>query len=336
MSDVGPSLPQLVTGYWISQAIYAAAWFDLPRHLAAGPRTAEEVAVAAGTHPESTFRLLRALASVGIFVQDGQERFALAAMGEELRDPAGRAFSLMTGNTMYRAWGELAHSVRTGEPAFDHAFQQPVFEFLRDHPEEAEIFDAAMTGVHGPETEPMIDAYDFSVFETVVDVGGGNGSVLSAILSRAPRLKGVLYDLPDVADRAAPLLDQTGVADRCTVTGGSFFESVPRVSGGPTAYMLRHIVHDWRDDDAAVILRHCREAIGQERGSRVLLVETVIEPGDATDFGKWLDLMMLVVGGKERTETQYRDLLKAAGLELTRITPTASVVSVVEAAVAER
>lgn len=331
MPDPVPSLPQLITGYWASQAIHAAARFDLARHLGDGPRTAEEVAAAAGTHPESTLRLLRALASIGIFVQDDQQRFALTPMAEQLGHPTGRAFSLMTGSMMYRAWGELDHSICTGEPAFDRAFQKPLFEYLGGDPQAAATFDAAMTGVHGHETEPMIDAYDFSAFDTVVDVGGGNGSVLSAILRRNPRLRGVLYDLPHVVERAADLFEREAVADRCSVEGGSFFESVPELPSRTTAYLMRHIVHDWSDDRAAAILRHCRQAIGRDSRSRVLIVETVIQPGNDAGFGKWLDLMMLVIGGKERTETQYRDLLAAAGLDLIRIVPTACEVSVVEA-----
>lgn len=334
MSQPAPTLPQLVTGFWVSQAILAAARLDLPRHLQDGPRTAEEVAAAAGSHPAATFRLLRALASVGIFAQDDQGRFALTPLAEELGQPAGRAFALMA-RANYRAWGEFEHSVRTGEPAFDRAFGMPVFEFLGSDPEEAEIFDAAMTGVHGPETQPMLDAYDFAAFDTVVDVGGGNGSTLSAILRCCPDVQGVLHDLPHVVERAAPRLARDGVADRCRVEGGSFFDAVPRLETGATAYVLRHIVHDWNDERAAAILRCCREAMVHEPRSRVLIVETVIEPGNDPSFGKWLDLMMLVIGGVERSEPEYRQLLELAGLRLTRVVPTACEVSVVEAAAGE-
>jgi hypothetical protein len=234
--------------------------------------------------------------------------------------------AVMMGEEHYRAWGEILYSLRTGRPAFEHLYGQPLFEYLAEHPEQARTFDAAMTGVHGPETRAMLDAYDFAGVGTLVDVGGGNGSTLCAVLLDYPAMRGILFDRPDVVERARADLQAAGLAGRCATVGGSFFASVPP---GGDAYLLRHIIHDWDDEQALTILRNCRRAM--KPGARLLVVESVIPPVNEPSFGKLLDLTMLIMpGGRERTEAEYRQLYSAAGFRLSRIVPTERDVSVLE------
>jgi len=316
------TLLDLSMGYWKSQAIYVAAKLGIADRAQDGPKTSEELARATGTHAPSLYRLLRALAGVGVFVEDSQGRFGLTPMAECLRSVPGsqRSLMIMMGEEHYRAWGELLYSIQTGKIAFDHIYGKPVFQFLSEHPEQAKIFDDAMTGVHGAETQAMLDAYDFTGIGTLVDIGGGNGSVLSAVLRKYPSMKGVLYDLPGVVGRAQERLKEAGLTNRCQAVGGSFFEKVPP---GGDAYLMRHIIHDWNDDQCRQILGNCRQAMGSQ--ARLLIVESVIPPGNEPFMGKFLDLTMLVIpGGKERTEAEYRTLFESAGFRLTRIVPTAA------------
>jgi len=313
-------LNQMICGYWISQAIYVAAEIGVADLLAGGPQTVRELSAKTNTHNEALYRLLRALSSVGIFAETDHHRFSLTPLAENLlSDIPGshRQFAIMMGAECYQAWGHLLHSVRTEEQAFHKRFGMPIFQYLTENPERGQLFDAAMTGVHGGETDPMIDAYDFSQFQTVVDIGGGNGLVLSAILNRHSALKGVLFDLPGVVERTRPDIVNTELGDRCQIVGGDFFTSV---STGGDAYIMRHILHDWDDYQAVAILSNCRKAMNP--GGKVLVVETVIPPGNDPNFGKWLDLMMLAIGGRERTEEQYNRLFSEAGLTLNRIIPT--------------
>ena len=319
---------QMFGGSWITQGIWVAAELGIADLLTDGPRTAEELAEKTHTHGNALYRVLRALASVGMFAEDAHGRFSLTPLADLLRTDASasqRPFAIMMGAEFHGAWGELLHSVRTGELGFEKKFGVPFFQYMTERPERGKIYDAAMTGVHGGETEPMLDAYDFSPFQTVIDIGGGNGLVLAAILQRHPTIKGILFDLPAVVDRARTIISGLGLSDRCQIVGGDFFSSVPV---GGDAYVMRHIIHDWDDNEAVAILRNCRVAMNPE--GRILVVETVIPPANEPCFGKWLDLMMLVVGGRERTEEQYRRLFSEAGLKLNRIVPTALEISVIE------
>ncbi len=307
-------LTQMLSGYWTTQALYVAAKLKLADRVQAQPRTAAELARETGTHPQALYRLLRALASLGCFAEDSHGRFGLTPLAECLLDRPGsqNALAIMSGEEHYTAYARLIDSVRTGKPAFDAVFGKPVFDYLADHPESAKMFDAAMTGVHGAETQAMLDAYDFGGIGTLVDVGGGNGTTLSAVLKAYPRLRGVLYDLPGVIGRAQSAIAAAGLAERCTLHAGSFFESVP---AGGDAYMMRHIIHDWDDDKALTILRNVRRVIGP--AGKLLVVESVIRPGNDADIAKLLDLTMLVIpGGMERTESQYRTLFAQAGFAL--------------------
>jgi hypothetical protein len=330
MDTPGQQLMRMLTGYWIARAIYVAAKLKLADRVQAGPRTADELAREAGVHPQALHRLLRALASVGCFAEDGQNRFGLTPLAECLIDRPGsqHALALMNGEEHYTAYGGLIDSIRTGQPAFDQIFGKPVFDYLAEHPESARIFDSAMTGVHGAESQAMLDAYDFEGTGTLIDVGGGNGTTITAVLKAYPRMCGILYDLPGVIERARSTITAAGLTERCTLAAGNFFESVP---AGADTYMMRHIIHDWDDERALTILRNVRPVIPQT--GKLLVVESVIRPGNDPDFGKLLDLTMLVIpGGMERTEEQYRTLYAQSGFALRRIVPTASPVCVIEGA----
>lgn len=322
-------LIQLIFGKWVSMAVSVAAKLRLADKLAAGPKAVAALAAETNTHPESLHRLLRALASVGVFASDDAGKFRLTPVGELLRtgvkgsmrgvaDYCGAEWS-------WKAWGSLIDSVRTGRTAFNEVFGEGCFDYLGKHPAEQAVFDEGMTGFSAAEADAVVAAYDFSGFGTLVDVGGGHGYLLGTILKKAPKLRGVLFDAPHVV--AGAKLQEMGVADRCTTVGGNFFESVP---AGGDAYILKHIIHDWNDADCGRILNSIRRV--SKPGTKLLLVELVIPPGDEPHPGKLLDLEMLVVAsGKERTEAEYAALVAASGFKLTRVVPTQGPASVVEA-----
>ena len=322
---------QMGTAYWISRIVYAAAKLDLADRLAAGPRSAAELAAETGTHAQSLHRLMRTLASLGILTEKDGKRFALTPLGEALRTGAegsARATVLTLGGPAFsKGYDEIMHSLQTGKTGFEKAHGMGAFDYLAQRPDEASLFSETMIGVHGAEPAAVAEAYDFSRFGTIVDVGGASGNLLATILARHPKPKGILFDLPHVVRDAPPLLKAKGVADRVKIEAGSFFETVP--SGGD-AYVLSHIIHDWSEEQCLAILGHCRRAMNP--GGRVLLVEMVLPPGDTPHPGKILDITMLVLpGGQERTPEEYKDLLGKAGFRLERIVSTPSAVSVVDA-----
>jgi hypothetical protein len=329
MADTPASqqLDQMIGGYWISQAIYAAAKFGIADLLKSGPKTVAALADATATNPDALYRLLRALASVGIFAEGDGRQFALTPLAELLQaDCPGskRALALMSGDEQFRSWGEIEYSIRTGKVAFDKVFGKPVFDYLADHPDKARIFDAAMVGIHGRESNAVSHAYDLSAIGVVADIGGGNGSQLTEILKQHPRLKGILFDQPHVIERARPSISAAGLSDRCQLVAGSFFETVPP---GADAYILRHIIHDWDEEKCLTILRNCHRAM--TLAGKLLVIESVIPPGNEPFGGKFLDLVMLMIpGGKERTEAEYRSLFQKAGFDLSQIVPTATEISV--------
>jgi hypothetical protein len=328
---------QFATGFVISQSIYAAATLKLADQIAAsGERTAADLATASGANEDAVFRLLRALASIGIFRETQPRTFALTPMAELLQSnhPARlRAAVIMLGETQYGPWGDVMHSMKTGLPAFEHVFGKPIFEYLSDNPHLGPIFDDAMVGIHGGETQPMIAAANFSAFNTIIDIGGGNASVLIEVLRAAPSTRGIVFDLPPVVERTRHILQQAGLADRCSTAAGSFFEAASIPKAGPNdAYILRHIIHDWDDERSIQILQNCRRAA--EPGAKILVVESVIPEDNEPHPGKWLDLIMLVApAGRERTAAEYDRLFAAAGIRLSRIIPTQSPVSIVEGTV---
>ncbi|MGH3768076.1 MAG: methyltransferase [Pseudonocardiaceae bacterium] len=323
---------QLVMGAAVSQAISVFARLGVADALASGPQDAEEIAELVDAHGSALYRLLRALGDVGIVAEHDDRRFALTPVGELLRsDVPGslRGLATMVGMPFHRyPWTDLYETVRTGESAFDRVHSTELFDYLAEHPEDAAVFDAAMTSVSTSDTVSIIKAYDFSRFSTIVDVGGGRGGLLSAILSANPHLQGVLFDDPAVVAGADEEISGAEVVDRCTVMSGDFFDSVPE---GGDAYLLSSIIHDWDDDQATRILSVCRGAMADT--ACVLLAEVVVPTGNEPSGGKLLDLEMLVMtgGGRQRTEAEYRSLFARAGLRLTRIVPSSGVVSLVEA-----
>lgn len=323
-------LDRMITGYWISQAIFAAAKFGIADQLKDGPKSVDDLASATSTHSDSLHRLLRALASVGIFAEGPTRQFSLTPLAKLLQsDTPGskRALALMSGDEQFQAWSEIAFSIQTGQKAFDKVFGKPIFDYLSDHPEKAQIFDAAMVGIHGRESAAILDCYDFSGIGTLADIGGGNGSQITAVLERHREMKGMLFDLPHVIERAKERIAGAGLANRCQLIGGSFFESVP---SGADVYLLRHIIHDWEEEKALAILRNCHRAMSA--AGKLLVIESVIPPDNKPFGGKFLDLVMLLIpGGKERTEEEYRTLFKKAGFQLTKVVPTETEVSLLEA-----
>jgi len=335
MNEQRRQLAGLITGYWMSQAIHVAAKLRLADLLEEGPQTASELATATNCQTEPLSRLLRALASVGVFAQQEDGRFVLTPTAELLRtdhpDSLHAMAVMIGGGTQYTSWGELLWSVQTGQTGFQKVYGKPIFQYLEEHPKEAAEFDAAMTAIHGQETSAVLDVYDFSQARKLIDVGGGNGTQLTEMLLRHPHLKGVVFDLPHVAERTEARLVAVGLGDRISCQGGSFFETIP--SGGDI-YLLRHILHDWYDSECHTILKHIA-AVMPPKG-RLLIIESVIQPGNDADFAKWLDLTMLVApGGKERTAGEYEALLTATGFQLQQIFPTNAGVSVLEAVHAE-
>ena len=323
-------LIQMGAASWVSAVVYAAAKLGIADHLAAGPRSAPELAGTTRTHAPSLHRLMRTLAGLGILTEREAQRFALTPLGEALKTgaPGSARATLMAFccPAFWHSWEEMLYSLETGRTGFEKAWGMPFFEYLAQHPDEASSFSEAMVGYHGAEPSAVAAAYDFSGVRTVVDVGGATGNMLSAILSRHAGLRGVLFDRPHVVRDAPALLEARGVEERVTIEAGDFFETVP---AGGDAYLLSHIIHDWREDQCLTILGHCRKVITP--GGRLLIVEAVLPAGDTPHQGKVQDMVMLVVpGGQERTETEYASLLASAGFRLSRVVPTASVVSVVE------
>jgi hypothetical protein len=318
--------------YWISRAVYAAAKLGLADKLAGGPRSAAELAKETGTHAPALHRLMRLLAGLGILKTepDGQ-RFALTPMGETLKSRAQgyarETLLALAGDFGWKGFGEYMYALETGRTGFEKAFGMPAFDYLAQHPEDAANFSLAMVGVHGDEPPAVVAAYDFSGFGTVVDVGGATGNMLVEILKRYPGPRGVLFDLPHVVRDAAERFRALGLADRFRAEGGSFFDSVPAFGD---AYVVSHVIHDWSEDQCLTILGNCRRAMKPD--AKLLIVEMVLPAGDEMHPGKLLDLTMLVLpGGQERTEAEYAALLEKAGFRLTRVVPTASSASVVEA-----
>jgi hypothetical protein len=317
-------------GVVISTALSLAAELGIADLLADGPRSGEELAQATSTHPRSLYRILRLLSSVGVFTEARPGRFALTPLGECLRSTVPgsmRSWLRMVGlKVWFHTYAEALHSLRTGEPAFARSVGMEFFDYLATHPQEGEIFNAAMSDFGRGVAAAVVQEYDFSGVDKAVDVGGGNGSLISAILQANPRMTGILFDQPHVAEGAHKSIADAGLAKRCEIVAGDFFSSVP---AGGDAYILRWIIHDWDNDRALTILRNCRAAM--KGTARLLLVETVIPPGDEAHPGKLVDFVMLIaLGGQERTADEYTQLLDEAGFRLNRIVSTASPMSVLE------
>jgi hypothetical protein len=337
MSQTSPAIPphvqmiQMGTAYWLSRLIYTAAKMDIAGHLSAGPKSAAALAAPTGTNPRALHRFMRTLASFGVLAQGDDDSFGLTELGATLaKDAPGSARSTvltMAGPAVSRPFDEFEFSLQTGKPATDKVLGMGLFDYLAQHPDEAAMFSESMVGIHGGEPPAVAAAYDFSPFGTIVDVGGATGNMLAHILARHPGPRGVLFDRPHVVSEAPALLRAHGVADRVEIVEGNFFEGV---SEGGDAYILSHIIHDWTEAQCHTILGNCRRAM--KPGAKLLIVEFVLPEGNTPHFGKLADMIMLTVpGGEERTAAEYRTLLAAAGFTMTRVVPTASDVSIVEA-----
>jgi len=323
---------QMIISKWITQALGTVVELGVPDQLSKGARQCSRIARDAGVSEDGLYRLLRALASVGLFAESANRQFRLTAMGQLLRSdhPESLAgFARFTAHDItWRPWGKLAYSVKTGMPAFDHVFKEPIFEHFANNPEASTIFDDAMTSISAVEARATSDAYDFKGIKTLMDVAGGHGVLLATILRHRKTMRGVLFDLPHVAAGAAGTFARAGISSRVQIETGDFFKELPR---GADAIILKHILHDWDDDSATTILQTCHRALGQQ--GKVLIVDPVVPPGSTPHYGKLLDLEMLVLTprGRERTKIEYTELLRGAGFRLSRVVATKGPLSIVEA-----
>ncbi len=324
-------LIEMARSFWVTQMIYVAAKLGIADLMAAGTKSTAEMAIATGTHAASLYRLLRGLASLGVFAEEQQGSFRLTPLAESLQSgvPGSiRDWVVFLGDPqVWQPWGQLLHSVKTGEDAFPYVFGMNAWEYRAQDPAASAVFQAAMSANTTRQTAEILAGYDFSGIGTLVDIGGGQGVLLAAILQANPGMRGVLFDAPHVVGVAKGFLDEAGVADRCETVSGDFFAAVP--SGGD-AYLMKFIIHDWDDDRSAAILRNCRRAMGD--AGRLLVVDRVIRPGNTPDSAKLADMNMLVqtVGGRERTPQEFCHLLAASGFALAAIYQTAGELCVVE------
>ncbi len=324
---------QIGTAYMLTSALYAAVKLGIADKLAQGPRTAAELAKATGVNEDALYRMLRALASASVFEEKDARRFALTPAAELLQKGVPGSLyemALWIGDPFhFKVYADAMHSVETGKPAVEKTFGMPVFEYFARDKEISEVFNDAMTSFSSLVIPAVIKAYDFSGIRMLVDVAGGHGAILTSILREHPGMKGVLFDLEHVIQGAIPRIEKLGLANRCRTESGDFFRAVP---AGGDAYIMKHIIHDWDDEQALQILRNTRTALDGVAGGRVLLLETVILPGNAPDLGKVIDIEMLMLpGGRERTADEYAALFAKAGFGMTRIVPTESPFSVIEA-----
>jgi hypothetical protein len=322
------ALLQMSNGYWVSQMLYAAAKLGIADLLQDGAKHCDDLAATTGTHSGALYRLLRGLASVGVFAEQDAQVFSLTPIANGLRsDIPGsmRASVLLAGEEYYQAWGNILYSLETGKSAFEQMQGMPVFQYYTEHPESSKMFDQAMKNISDAIKPAIATSYNFSSIRKLVDVGGGNGSLLAAILRANAGLQGILFDQAAAIATAPSVLSE--ISDRCELMAGNFFEAVP---SGADAYLLKYVLHNWDDEPAIAILKNCYHAMPDD--GKLLVVEQVIPPGNEPFFGKLIDLHMLVnfSGGCERTEQEYRDLFAASGFELTRVVPTRSNVSVLE------
>jgi len=319
----------MITGHWLSQSISVVARLGIADLLADGPKTSDELARATDVNPDRLYRVLRFVAGMEVFTQAHDRRFGLTPLSECLRSnlkSSARYHAVMFGGEPYQAWGNLSYTVRTGEAAFDHTFGVPYFDYLGNHPETATWFNNAMTAGRWRAAD-IATAYDFTEVKQVVDVGGGHGALLGYILAAHSHVHGVVFDLPQVVAGAGPHLDGLGLAGRFEAVGGSFFETAP--SGGDV-YILSQILHDWDDEPSLKILRTCRAAMSQR--ARLLIVDRVVLDDDQRSEAKALDLhMMVLLGGRERTEREWSSLLADAGFTLQRIIPLPTGTPIIEA-----
>jgi hypothetical protein len=329
-------LQQMASGHFLAQALHVAAVLGVADTLRDGPKSTGQIAREVDAHAPSLRRVLRLLASAGVFGEREDGTFDLTPLGDLLRSdaPASQRLSCMLVNapTAFRAWAALLHTVKTGETAFDHVFGIGAFDYFQQHPDEREVFNRAMNSGAAAMGEAVVAAFDFTRFRRVMDVGGGYGALIEAILNAAPKARGVLFDLPPVAEGARQRITAAGLDDRCDVVGGDVFKAVP---ASADAIVLKHIIHDWDDDRALAILKACRAAITPH--GALLIIESIfpsrIDASPASRGYAHGDVNMMVsTGGRQRTQAEFRLLLAAAGFAFTRIVDTGiTYASIVEA-----
>jgi len=331
-TDPAQMVFQLATGYVMSAAVQTAVKLGIADHLANGPLSVADLAKATGTNEDALFRLLRALATAGLFEEVSSRRFTQTASSELLRsDRPGLRDSVLwiCSPFHFRVYSNMLESVRTGEPAAEKTVGMPVFEYFGRENELSEIFNNAMTNFSSVVIPAVLDAYDFSGIEVLADVAGGHGAVLTSILQKYPKMRGILMDIDHVIAGAHAKIAGLNLKDRCQAVVGDFFKAVP---AGADAYIMKHIIHDWDDERASLILKNIRKALEGKPHGKVILLEAVIQPGNALDLAKLMDLeMLLMPGGRERSAEEFRGLFARSGFEMTRIVPTTAPVSVIEA-----
>ncbi|MCF6155288.1 MAG: methyltransferase [Candidatus Brocadia sp.] len=320
----------LAAGHFRAQAIYVAAKLGIADLLKDGPKTINELSNATKAHAYSLYRLLRALASIDIFQEEEEGRFGLTPLATTLQSDSTTSVLpgvLLAGSEFHwEAWSNLFHSVMTGESAFEHINGIRFFDYLAKNPDAGVTFDAWMTRSSEMQIPAIVNSYDFSGYQTIVDIGGGHGSLLAAILKANPHLKGILFDMPEVL-RSAKKIRNTGIEARCEMVSGDMFRSIPP---GGDLYILKTVIHDWSDELSIKILRNCHAAMTDQ--TRLLVIESIVPTGNQPHFSKFMDLNMLVLnhGGRERTEAEYRSLFHSAGFRLTNSIKTPSPLNLIE------
>jgi hypothetical protein len=329
-------LARMMSGYAVSQLIYVAAKLGIADRLKDGPLTIDALAGSARTDQSSLLRVMRGLAAAGLFKESSGKQFELTPLGQYLRTDIAESLApiALFSQDSYRAWGHLLHAVETGEPAFNHVFGMDRYQYLEQHPDAAVRFNAAMALLSSQLRRAVVEAYDFSSFETAVDVGGGQGGLLLDLLRANPTLRGILFDTAPVTQAAGKTFEEAGIADRCSVVAGNFFESVPR---GGDVYLLSHVIHNWDDGDSTRILENCLNAMDSAMDSEatLLIIEMIMPDECGASFSNYplvmTDLQMFVMtGGRERTEAEFRALLESAGFNVKRIIPTRALESIIE------
>jgi ubiquinone/menaquinone biosynthesis C-methylase UbiE len=327
------ALMRLATGFYVSSALYVLAKLKIADLMSDGPNDWADLAKVAGVHPGALHRVMRLLASAGVFTEDAEGKFTLTPIGACLRSSgpgAVRSGIVLFGGLTQKAWSELLYCVETGKTGFTKAYGMDSFAYMEAHPEVAAMFDEAMASFTKTIVAAVVGTYDFSGFGAVMDVGGGNGELLAGILQANPGLRGVLFDQPHVIERARKKIGELGLAERCALAGGDFFKELP---GGCDAYIFKHVIHDWNDEQAAAILRSCYRAA--KPGAKLLIVEGVypvhIDQSETSKGVTGNDVNMLVcTSGRVRSEAEFRALFDSAGFRFSRIVSTQSRVSVVE------
>lgn len=322
-------IAKLLYGYKATQCLYVAAKLNIADYLSNSPMPISKLAELTHTQPDPLYRVMRCLASMGIFQENNKNIFSLNQAADDLRSDSENTikdFVILCGEELYQATGELLYTVQTGQPAFDHLYRMSHWEYLNANPEKAALFHDAMEKGTGPMIKEIISHYDFTSFKSIVDVGGGKGHLLCEILSQYPNSIGTVFDLPNAKNSALEYISKRGLSERCTVGVGNFFESIPAAD----MYLLKVVLHDWDDDHAKLILQNCRKAISVK--GKLLIIEKVIEQNEFKETACLGDINMLVtLSGKERSLPEFQKLLNKSGFNLTKRITTSTVFSIIEA-----